>query len=126
MAWALLSLMVPRGDPGGVEEEMRMATATMEVRRTEPTGSYSPARARWATVRIETDSAVYVGRIFVPETKKRLSDVLSDERMFLNLTQVSVNDSASIESFVALNKQYVRTIRVLNESEAAPSPRRLN
>jgi len=103
-----------------------MATATMEMRRTESTASYSPARARWATVRIETDSAVYVGRIFVPETKKRLSDVISDERMFLNLTQVSVNDSASVESFVALNKQYVRTIRVLNESEAAPSPRRLN
>jgi len=102
-----------------------MATM-MEMRRPELTASYSPARARWATVRIETDRTVYVGRIFVPETKKRLSDVISDERMFLNLTQVSVNDSASIESFVALNKQYVRTIRVLSESEAAPAPRRLN
>jgi hypothetical protein len=68
-----------------------MATM-LGVRRPELTASYSPARARWATVRIETDSAV----------------------------------SAAVESFVALNKQYVRTIRVLNESEAAPSPRRLN
>jgi len=88
--------------------------------------SYSPARARWATVRIETEGTVYVGRIFVPETKKRLSDVISDERMFLNLTQVSVNDSAAVEPFVALNKQYVKTIRVINESEATPTVRRLN
>jgi len=102
-----------------------MATM-MEVRRPEPTSNYSPARARWATVRIETEGTVYVGRIFVPETKKRLSDVIADERMFLNLTQVSVNDSASVEAFVALNKQYVKTIRVLSESEAAPTPRRLN
>lgn len=102
-----------------------MATM-LEARRPELTASYSPARARWATVRIETDGAVYVGRIFVPETKKRLSDVISDERMFLNLTQVSVNDSAAVESFVALNKQYVRTIRVLSESEASPTGRRVN
>jgi hypothetical protein len=102
-----------------------MATM-LEVRRPEMTASYSPARARWATVRIETEGTVYVGRIFVPETKKRLSDVISDERMFLNLTQVSVNDSAAVEAFVALNKQYVKTIRVLNESEATPTARRLN
>jgi hypothetical protein len=102
-----------------------MATVT-QVRQHEPTSNYSPARARWATVRIETDGTVYVGRIFVPETKKRLSDVIADERMFLNLTQVSVNDSTTVEAFVALNKQYVKTIRVLSESEAAPTPRRLN
>lgn len=102
-----------------------MATM-MEVRRPEMMANYSPARARWATVRIETEGTVYVGRIFVPETKKRLSDVISDERMFLNLTQVSVNDSAAVEPFVALNKQYVKTIRVINESEATPTPRRLN
>jgi len=101
---------------------MTMATMT-QVRSPEQVPSYSPARARWATVRIETEGAVYQGRIFVPETKKRLSDVISDERMFLNLTQVSVNDSASVEAFVALNKQYVKTIRVLNESEAAPTRR---
>jgi len=101
--------------------------ATMvEVRRPELTSNYTQQRARWATVRIETEGTVYVGRIFVPETKKRVSDVIADERMFLNLTQVSVNDSSAVEAFVALNKQYVKTIRVLNESEALPTPRRLN
>jgi len=102
-----------------------MATM-LEVRRMEPTSNYSPARARWATVRIETEGTVYVGRIYVPETKKRVSDVIADDRMFLNLTQVSVNDSSEVEAFVALNKQYVKTIRVISESEAAPGPRRVN
>lgn len=99
-----------------------MATM-MEVRRPELTANYSPARARWATVRIETEGTFYVGRIFVPETKKRLSDVISDERTFLNLTQVSINGSAAVEAFVALNKQYVKTIRVLDEGPAVPSRR---
>jgi hypothetical protein len=102
-----------------------MATM-LEVRRPELTSNYSPARARWATVRIETEGTVYVGRIFVPETKKRVSDVIADDRMFLNLTQVSVNDSGAVEEFVALNKQYVKTIRVLSECEAVPGPRRVN
>jgi hypothetical protein len=73
------------------------------------------ARARWETVRIETDSAVYVGRVYVPETKKRLSDVLCDDRPFINLTEVSINDTEGSEAFVAINKQYVRTVRVVQE-----------
>jgi len=93
--------------------------------RLEMQPSYTPARARWATVRIETEGTVYVGRIFVPETKKRLSDVISDERMFLSLSQVTINDSAAVESFVALNKAHVKTIRVLSETEAIPT-RRVN
>jgi len=100
-----------------------MAT-TLEIRRVEGL-RYAPARARWATVRIETEGAVYVGRIYVPETKKRLSDVISDERMFLSLTDVKVNDAQTVESFVALNKQYVKTIRVLDEGQPE-APKRLN
>lgn len=74
-------------------------------------------RARWATVRIETEGATYVGRLYVPDSKKRLSDVLSDDRPFLNMTEVTINDSDQIEPFIALNKQYVRTVRVLHEGE---------
>ena len=75
------------------------------------------ARARWATVRIETDNATYVGRVFVPESKKRLSDVLCDERPFLSMTEVTINDSVHVEPFVALNKQFVKTVRVLQEGD---------
>jgi hypothetical protein len=80
--------------------------------------TYSAARARWATVRIETEGGVYVGRVYVPETKKRLSDVLCDDRPFINLTEVSLNDGETVEAFVAVNKNYVRTVRVLHEGEA--------
>lgn len=79
------------------------------------------ARAKWATVRVETENATYVGRMFVPETKKRLSDVLCDDRPFLNLTEVSINDSESLEGFIAVNKLFVKTVRVLfEEPENAP------
>jgi hypothetical protein len=76
------------------------------------------ARARWARVRIETEDGVYVGQVFVPETKKRLSDVLCDDRPFLNMTEVSINDSQVVEPFVALNKLYVKAVRVLQEGGA--------
>lgn len=83
-----------------------------------------PARARWATVRIETDEGVYVGRMFIPEMKKRLSDVLCDDRPFIALTAVSRDHSALEESFVAINKRFVRTVRVLQESDADVTPLR--
>lgn len=93
---------------------------TTLVDRKPDTASHA-AHARWATVRIETDTATYVGRIYVPETKRRLSDVLCDDRLFLSLTEVSVNEADNIEPFVALNKHFVRTIRVLHEDEVHPS-----
>ncbi len=95
-----------------------MATATMIDRRI-PTTSATPVagRARWATVRVETEGAVYVGKVYVPETKRRLSDVVSDDRMFINMTDVAINDSEALEPFIAVNKQYIRTIRVINDGE---------
>lgn len=82
------------------------------------------ARAKWATVRVETEGAVYVGRVYIPETKKRFSDVLCDDRPFLNLTEVAVNESEMVEPFVAVNKQFVKTVRVLHEGEADVAPMR--
>jgi uncharacterized protein DUF6812 len=97
-----------------------MAT-TMVMTERRPLAVNYAARARWATVKIETDTAIYVGRLYVPETKKRVSDVLSDERQFLSLTDVSVNHTSEVESFVAINKSYVRTLRVLHEGDGEPA-----
>lgn len=96
---------------------MTMAT-TMATAAVERPGvkSYA-ARAKWATVRVETEGSIYVGRLFIPETKKRLSDVLGDDRPFLNLTEVSTNDSQDLEPFVAINKAYVKTVRILHEGD---------
>ncbi len=77
-------------------------------------------------MRVETEGGgSYVGRIFVPETKKRSSDVLGDERPFVFLTEVSINDSHDTEPFLAINKRFIKTVRVLHDGlpEPIPGPR---
>jgi len=71
--------------------------------------------ARWATVRVETDNGVYVGRLYVADASTRVSDVLSDDRQFLSLKDVSMNDGPYTESFMAVNKHFIRTLRILDE-----------
>ena len=99
-----------------------MATLTQPPTKTIVFGQQA-IRARWATVRIETEGASYVGRMFVPDSKKRLSDVLCDDRPFLNMTEVSINDSLQVEAFVAINKQYIRTVRIIQEDASPAAPK---
>jgi hypothetical protein len=121
VARAVLSGEV-RGIAAGAEKgESTMSSSLMTQKTT--TFGYG-ARAKWATVRIETDGATYVGRLFVPESKKRLSDVLCDERPFLNMTEVTINESEQVEPFIALNKTFVKTVRVLHEGEAEAAARK--
>jgi len=77
--------------------------------------SMAAGAARWATVRVETDNGVYVGRLYVADAKTRVSDVLSDDRQFLSLADVSMNDGQDLESFMAVNKHFIRTLRILDE-----------
>ncbi len=77
-----------------------------------------PASARWATIKVETDGGMYVGRMCVPEAGQRVSDVLGDDRQFLSLTEVRVNGSDQVEAFMAVNKSFIRTLRVLDEGGA--------
>ena len=81
-------------------------------------------RARWVGVRIETDTATYVGRVYVPETKRRVSDLLSDDRPFVHLTEVVDPTTSNREAFIAINKRFIRTVRVLDEPELEVSPAR--
>ena len=78
------------------------------------------ARARRCVVRVEVEGAVYVGKMYVPDGKRRVSDVLADERSFLNLTDVSIDGSEILEEYLAVNKDYVRTLRILDEGEGRP------
>ena len=77
--------------------------------------TYTPERSRFATIRVETDGGIYVGRIYVPDTNRRVSDVLADDRQFLSLTDVRVNDGEHVEAYMAVNKSFVRTLRILDE-----------
>ncbi len=99
--------------------------ATQASRNWEPQ-PLVPARSRWATVRVETDAGVYVGRMFVAGDTLRVSDVLADDRQFLSLADVKVNDGEQVEAFMAVNKSYVRTLRILDEGRPGdhrPRPR---
>jgi hypothetical protein len=64
-----------------------------------------------------------VGRIHVPETRKRVSDVLGDDRPFLFATEVSVDQTETVEPFLAINKRFVKTVRVLHDGEPEAVPR---
>jgi hypothetical protein len=74
-------------------------------------------RDHWATVRVETDSAVYVGRVLVSAPRSLFRQVLRDERPFLFMTEVSINDSETVEPLVAVNKTFIRRTRILHEAE---------
>lgn len=84
----------------------------------------SPARAphaRRCTVRVETESGVLVGKVYIAHGRGRVSDVLSDERPFLNLTDVTSAEGAAPEPFVAVNKRHILTLRVLDEGRPGPT-----
>ena len=77
-----------------------------------------PAGSRRATVRIETDACVYVGRLSAAASAHRLSDVLADDRQFLSLSDVRVNDGGQTEAYMSVNKSFIRTVRILEEPAA--------
>lgn len=83
----------------------------------------APENSRRATVRVETDGGVYEGRIWVPSAKYRVSDVLGDERQFLSLTEVRVNDGDQVEAYMAVNKSFIRTLRILDDGTPAEASR---
>ncbi len=84
-------------------------------------GPVRSPRARRCSVRIETESGVYVGKVYVPHGRGRVSDVLVDDRAFLSLTDVTCNESATIEAYVAINKRHIRTLRILDEADEGQS-----
>ena len=86
--------------------------------RTDPAGFL-----RRALVRIETDACVYVGRLCVGAATHRVSDVLADDSQFLSLTDVRVNEGDQVQAYMALNKSFIRTLRILDEGMAGESAR---
>jgi hypothetical protein len=98
--------------------------ATTLVGRKADVLTYTPERSRFATVRVETDGGTYVGRIYVPDSSRRVSDVLADDRQFLSLTDVRVNDGEHVEAYMAVNKSFVRTLRILDEGGTDGRPPR--
>jgi len=69
---------------------------------------------RWATVRVETDSCVYVGRVPVPN-RRHVAAAVAESGFFVYLTEVRVAGRSTTEPFVAINRNYIKTLRVLDD-----------
>ncbi|MFQ5454849.1 MAG: hypothetical protein ACE5EA_01440 [Nitrospirota bacterium] len=62
-------------------------------------------------VKIRTTSSIYEGDFLIPPMRNRLSDVLNEEeRKFINLTDVVINNGKESVSFVSLNKNFIESI----------------
>lgn len=71
------------------------------------------AEGKKARIRVRTVSGSYVGDFLIPPMRNRVSDVLNEEeRLFINLTDVVINDKERAE-FVSLNKNLIESITQL-------------
>ncbi|MCM2257797.1 MAG: hypothetical protein NDJ94_19350 [Vicinamibacteria bacterium] len=73
-------------------------------------------RARRAVVHVVTERHHYHGTLYVPDGKKRVSDVLCDGKPFLNLTEVST-DGGAADEFLAINKSAILSLRIVREEQ---------
>jgi hypothetical protein len=58
---------------------------------------------------------IYVGRVYV-EQRKRLTDVLNDERAFIAMTEVEENENPQKVPFMAIQKGAVETVTIIPET----------
>jgi len=67
--------------------------------------------AKKIRVRVRTTTTTYVGDFLIPPMRNRLSDVLNEEeRVFINLTDVIINNGTQKVSFVTLNKHLIESM----------------
>ncbi len=58
---------------------------------------------------------VYIGRVYV-EQRRRLTDVLNDERDFVAMTEVEENENPRKIPFMAIQKQVVESVVIIPEA----------
>jgi hypothetical protein len=62
-------------------------------------------------VKVRTTSATYEGDLLIPPMRNRVSDLLNEEiRVFINLTDVSMDGTTERIPFVSLNKNLIESI----------------
>ena len=67
--------------------------------------------AKKVRVRVRTINASYEGDLLIPPMRNRVTDVLNEEvRVFINLTDVSIDGNAEKVPFVSLNKNLIESI----------------
>ena len=69
------------------------------------------ATGKKVRVTVRTVNATYVGDLLIPPMRNRVSDVLNEEeRTFVNLTDVKIDDSKETVPFMSINKEMIESI----------------
>jgi hypothetical protein len=65
-------------------------------------------------VRVKTGTGIYIGDFLIPAMRNRLSDVLNEEeRIFINLADVTINDGREKVPFVTLNNLMIESMALM-------------
>ena len=63
---------------------------------------------------IKTVNSTYTGTIYLPKEQTRISDLMNDERQFISMTDVESKDFASPKPYLAINKDLIELVEILN------------
>lgn len=66
---------------------------------------------------VKTTTSTYTGDIYLPPKQTRFSDVMNDKRKFISLTDVESRDFAEPKSFLAINKDLIELVEVIEPKE---------
>ena len=70
-----------------------------------------PTEGKKVRIKVRTIHATYIGDILLPAMRNRVSDYFNDEKyMFLNLTDVRIDNTTDHVEFVCLNKHLIESI----------------
>jgi hypothetical protein len=70
-----------------------------------------PTEGKKVRIKVRTIHTTYIGDILLPAMRNRVSDYFNDEKfMFLNLTDVRIENTSDPVEFVCLNKHLIESI----------------
>ena len=65
---------------------------------------------------VKTARSTYDGSFLIPSMRNRISDVLNEEeRLFINLTDVTIDGGAKKVPFVSLNKNMIESMALVEK-----------
>ncbi len=68
------------------------------------------AEGKKVRIRVQTVKSTYIGDFLIPPMRNRVSDAINEEqRLFINLTDVVINDKDRAE-FVSINRTLIESI----------------
>lgn len=81
----------------------------------------APVACRKVRVWVKTTASAYTGTLYLPVSHRRISDVINDERQFISMTDVESRDFASPKSYLAINKELIELVEILEPEMEARS-----